>query len=274
MAPRDARGGEYATAYEKQAETAKAHLMWRMEEAAILDFGDGKCLRRKEVKRKGYVVEDTTYVDARVVNSRRKHERSSRSAEQHGSPFNVVAAPTNAMASVEQSRAIAETQAAMLVAKRFPRDRVAVTDQIQQRLHAPGARRGGGVPVRPRRHGHHGPIDPRGRERWPSAGETCSTACASSRRPAAKARSRPSRGTWKRNTRQVKVFKVPHTRYSRDKGNTRLTDERDIYEMIANQGARRLRACILGVIPATWSRRPCTRPRSRSTRRRRSRRSG
>jgi hypothetical protein len=47
----------------------------------------------------------------------------------------------------------------------------------------------------------------------------------------------------------VKVFKVPHTRYSRDKGNTRLTDPRDIYEMIANQGARRLRACILGVIP-------------------------
>ena len=27
------------------------------------------------------------------------------------------------------------------------------------------------------------------------------------------------------------------------------TDPRDIYEMVANQGARRLRACILGIIP-------------------------
>jgi hypothetical protein len=42
------------------------------KEAAILDFGDGKCLRRKEVKRKGYVVEDTTYIDARVVNLKEK----------------------------------------------------------------------------------------------------------------------------------------------------------------------------------------------------------
>ena len=33
------------------------------------------------------------------------------------------------------------------------------------------------------------------------------------------------------------------------KGNVPLTDPRDIYEMVANQGARRVRACILGVIP-------------------------
>ncbi len=51
------------------------------------------------------------------------------------------------------------------------------------------------------------------------------------------------------NTRQTKVFTVPHIRYSKNKGNEKLTDPRDIYEMVANQGARRLRACILGVIP-------------------------
>ena len=50
------------------------------------------------------------------------------------------------------------------------------------------------------------------------------------------------------NTRQTKVFSVPHVRGTR-KGNVPLTDPRDIYEMIANQGARRVRACILGVIP-------------------------
>ena len=51
------------------------------------------------------------------------------------------------------------------------------------------------------------------------------------------------------NTRQSKIFTVPHIRYSAKKGNEKLTDPRDIYEMVANNGARRVRACILGVIP-------------------------
>lgn len=50
------------------------------------------------------------------------------------------------------------------------------------------------------------------------------------------------------NTRQEKIFSVPHIR-STKKGNVPLTDPRDIYEMVANQGARRLRSCILGIIP-------------------------
>lgn len=50
------------------------------------------------------------------------------------------------------------------------------------------------------------------------------------------------------NTRQTKIFTVPHVRHTK-RGSQRLTDPRDIYEMVANQGARRLRACILGVIP-------------------------
>lgn len=50
------------------------------------------------------------------------------------------------------------------------------------------------------------------------------------------------------NARQTKVFQVPHIRYTRQ-GAKPLTDPRDIYELVANQGARRLRACILGIIP-------------------------
>lgn len=50
------------------------------------------------------------------------------------------------------------------------------------------------------------------------------------------------------NTRQTKIFSVPHVRGTK-KGNIPLADPRDVYEMVANQGARRLRACILGVIP-------------------------
>ena len=50
------------------------------------------------------------------------------------------------------------------------------------------------------------------------------------------------------NTRVQKIFSVTHKRYTR-KGSYDLEDPRDIYEMVANQGARRLRACILRVIP-------------------------
>lgn len=52
------------------------------------------------------------------------------------------------------------------------------------------------------------------------------------------------------NVRQERIFKVQHIRYSKNGGNTVLTDPRDIYEKVANDGARRLRACILGILPS------------------------
>lgn len=50
------------------------------------------------------------------------------------------------------------------------------------------------------------------------------------------------------NVRQEKVFAVKHAIGTKN-GLKHLTDPRDIYEKVANDGARRLRACILGVIP-------------------------
>ena len=50
------------------------------------------------------------------------------------------------------------------------------------------------------------------------------------------------------NVRETKVFTIKHRRDTKS-GGYELKDERDIYELIANMGARRLRACILGVIP-------------------------
>lgn len=50
------------------------------------------------------------------------------------------------------------------------------------------------------------------------------------------------------NIRDRKLFHVGHIRNTK-KGTTKLTDERDIYELIANHGARRKRACILAIIP-------------------------
>lgn len=50
------------------------------------------------------------------------------------------------------------------------------------------------------------------------------------------------------NIRQTRIFTVPHVRETKH-GKYKLSDSRDVYEMITNHGARRLRACILGVVP-------------------------
>lgn len=50
------------------------------------------------------------------------------------------------------------------------------------------------------------------------------------------------------NTRVTRVFTVRHWRDTR-KGGYALKNARDIYELTANYGARRVRACILEVIP-------------------------
>jgi hypothetical protein len=50
------------------------------------------------------------------------------------------------------------------------------------------------------------------------------------------------------NFRDEKRFTVRHWRDTKE-GGYALKDERDIYELIANMGARRKRACILAVIP-------------------------
>lgn len=51
------------------------------------------------------------------------------------------------------------------------------------------------------------------------------------------------------NVRVERVFKVPHIRDTKQ-GAKLLTDARDIYEKTANDGARRLRAVILEVLPS------------------------
>lgn len=51
------------------------------------------------------------------------------------------------------------------------------------------------------------------------------------------------------NVRAERIFKVPHTRYTKNGGNQILTDPRDIYERIANDGARRKRAVLLEILP-------------------------
>lgn len=172
-------------------------------------------------------------------------------AIQGNNPFasaEVAARPTsNAMADVEGQRAVAETQAAMLLAKKFPRDQVAAMDRILNACARPSLAeqalyqysRGGsditGPSIRMAEAiaQNWGNIQFGIRELEQRNGESTVEAFA-----------------WdiETNTRQVKVFQVGHVRHTK-KGQYRLEDPRDIYELVANQGARRLRACILGVIP-------------------------
>jgi hypothetical protein len=151
------------------------------------------------------------------------------------------------MIDTESQRAIQEVQAAMVIAKRFPRDPKEALDRILNTCTRPtlaeqalySYSRGGtdisGPSIRLAEAvaQQWGNMQFGVRELEQRDGESTVEAFA-----------------WdlETNTRQVKVFQVAHERHTRN-GSKKLTDPRDIYEMVANQGARRLRACILGVIP-------------------------
>lgn len=51
------------------------------------------------------------------------------------------------------------------------------------------------------------------------------------------------------NTLMERTFVVPHVRHTKTMDYA-LTDPRDIYEAVANQSSRRVRACILAIIPS------------------------
>ncbi len=160
----------------------------------------------------------------------------------------VAARPSsNAVADAGMQREIAEVQAAMVIAKRFPRDPIAATDRILNACTRPTLARGALYSYA------RGGTDVTG----PSIrlAEALAQAWGNVQFGVRELEQRNGESTveayaWdlETNTRQVKVFQVGHVLHTKS-GTRRLTDPRDIYEMVANQGARRLRACILGVIP-------------------------
>ncbi len=164
-------------------------------------------------------------------------------------PFgkNSTTPAAGAMMESDSARAVAEVQAAIALAKRFPRDPVAAVDKILQACTRPTLAeqavyafpRGGTTVTGPSIRlaeavaQHWGNMTYGVRELSQEKGESVVEAFAHD---------------LETNVRVVKVFTVKHTRKARGKVTT-LEDPRDIYEMTANQGARRLRACILAVIP-------------------------
>jgi hypothetical protein len=159
----------------------------------------------------------------------------------------IAARPQSVMANTDQNRAIAEVQAALYIARTNPRDPVRAIDLIVQDCTRPGLAeralysysRGGADVTGPsirlaeciaQRWGN---LQFGVRELEQRPGESVMQSYA-----------------WdvETNTRREMTFTVAHVRDTKN-GRKTLTDARDIYEMTANMGARRLRACILGVIP-------------------------
>jgi hypothetical protein len=172
--------------------------------------------------------------------------------EKTANPFEtgqIAARPSgqNAVANTDQQRAVAEVQASMMIARMNPRDPIAAMDRILNACARPTLAdsavytysRGGSDVSGPSIRLAEAMAQAWGnmqfgiRELDQRSGESTVQAFA-----------------WdvETNTRREVTFQVPHIRYTRS-GSKRLEDPRDIYEMVANQGARRLRACILAVIP-------------------------
>lgn len=158
-------------------------------------------------------------------------------------PANTGSARTE----IESARAVQEVQASLVIAKKFPRDEVASFNRIMKACDRPTLSekalyaypRGGELVTGPSIRmaemlaQNWGNLNFGIQELSQDNGASvCRAYC------------------WdlETNTRQEKEFTVPHKRHTK-RGVTNLTDPRDIYEMVANQGARRMRACILGVIP-------------------------
>lgn len=154
---------------------------------------------------------------------------------------------TPATAAVESSRAVAEVQAALAIARMNPRDQRAAMDRI---LNACTRQTLAQAAVYSYSRGGSEVTGPSIRLAEAVAQQWGNMQFGIRELSNAGGKSEVQAFAWdvETNTRREVTFSVPHIRHTR-KGSFKLEDPRDIYELIANQGSRRLRACILAVIP-------------------------
>lgn len=171
------------------------------------------------------------------------------SDEQNGNQGAIVVRPQGQIVGLaaEEKRAVAEIQSALTVAAARPRDQIACIDRIKTACERQGLaersqysfQRGGSEITGPTIDlltviaNSWGNIWFGFRELLQSAGESTVEAFA-----------------WdlETNSKRTAVFTVPHKRATKI-GTYALTDPRDIYELVANQAQRRVRACLEAVIP-------------------------
>lgn len=158
-----------------------------------------------------------------------------------------VQAPISAPARTDQQRAVAEVQAAMMIARANPRDPVDAMTRIinacmrqtlaEKALYsfARGGSEVSGPSIR---------LAEAIAQQWGNINFGIRELEQSSTMSTVQAYA------WdlETNTRKETTFQVPLIRHTK-RGAYKLEDPRDVYEMVANQGARRLRACILAVVP-------------------------
>jgi hypothetical protein len=149
---------------------------------------------------------------------------------------------------VESSRAIAEAQGKLVIAKKFPRNEALAYDEAMQACRRMGLAEDAFFS-------------------FPRGGQTVSGATVHLARELARVWgnieynirelsrkdgvSEMQAFAWdlQTNTLVTQNFTVRHWRDTKT-GGYQLTDERDIYELTANQGSRRLRSCIFAVLPS------------------------
>jgi hypothetical protein len=149
---------------------------------------------------------------------------------------------------IESSRAIAEAQGKLVIAKRFPRNEALAYDEAMQACRRMGLAEDAFFS-------------------FPRGGQTVSGATVHLARELARVWgnieynirelsrkdgvSEMQAFAWdlQTNTLVTQNFTVRHWRDTKS-GGYLLTDERDIYELTANQGSRRLRSCIFAVLPS------------------------
>jgi len=159
----------------------------------------------------------------------------------------IVAAPTGASAAAVVQREVAEIQAAMVIAKKFPRDPIAAMDRILNACARPSLAEEatysfsrGGQEVA-------GPSIRLAEQLARDWGNIQSGVVELTR---ANGVSEVMSYAWdlETNFKDEKRFQVKHWRDTKG-GGYAVKEERDIYEIVANVAARRKRACILAVIP-------------------------
>ena len=161
----------------------------------------------------------------------------------------VAARPTasNAVANTDAQRAVAAVQAAMMIARMNPRNKIAAMDRILNACSRPGL---ADAAVYTYSRGGTDISGPSIRLAEAMAQDWQNMSFGIREIEQRNGESTVQAYAWdvENNTRREVTFQVPHVRHTK-KGNYKLEDPRDIYELVANSGARRVRACILAVIP-------------------------
>lgn len=159
----------------------------------------------------------------------------------------IVAAPTGAVAAALVQREVADVQAMAIMAKTYPRNEREAVDRILNACTRPSLAdaatyeyaRGGQTITGPSIRLAEEMI-----RQWGNA--YCGVAEIARHGNVSECIAYAV--DYQTNFRDEKRFQVKHWRDTRG-GGYPITEERDIYELIANYGARRKRACILAIIP-------------------------